>query len=214
MKLTLTLVAIFCIILVGGCADIQTKGGTLNPAPPWVQEEAAAYLEAKLGKDYVDMYISFKQSFSGPIKKKYSAYFEYNFPYEGSKTFIVSLYDKDACGKEGLPPCISGGPSKPHAFTITEEEVFEIAKNQGMKKYDGVEFSYIVRVNDSLYEDYALDVYTNELKKGEISHVYIDSSTGGVLGLVVSSVDYKVGDVVSSEEDVPPPDSANYTKNV
>jgi len=73
MKLTLTLVAIFCIILVGGCADIQTKGGTLNPAPPWVQEEAAAYLEAKLGKDYVDMYISFKQSFSGPIKKKHAA---------------------------------------------------------------------------------------------------------------------------------------------
>ena len=213
MKVTFwVFLIVFTLILVGGCINIAKTSGeeTSEPAPPWVEEKAQKYLENKLGKDYVEKYIQFKSASYNSWFRRYTAYFDYNHPYNGSKTFELILYQEGYCDKEGktAPPCnFLGGPNKPHTFGISGGEAIEIARKQGMKKYDGVEFSY-----SGVSEDYVLDVYTNELEKGEISHVYIDSSTGGILGVVVSSVDYKAGDVVSVEEAALP--SINHTKNI
>src|SRR3989338_1849906 len=160
MKVTFwVFLIVFTLILVGGCINIAKTSGeeTSEPAPPWVEEKAQKYLENKLGKDYVERYIQFKSAIYNSHFHRYDAYFDYKHPYKGTKIFELRLYEEGTCDKEGktAPPCnFLGGPNKPHTFDVSEEEAIEIARKQGMKRYDGVEFSYIVRVNDNLSEVY------------------------------------------------------------
>ena len=212
MKTTIILGLIF-LNLVMSSAIIFAQGETpaqpsepiyvpSESAPQWAIIKADEYITSIIGKSYFDQYFQFVGSSSrggsqkspsseyasgssgSDVKKlsAYSVFYRYLIPYEhGSRAESIYVHlnsDGNIVSYEG--------PIKPYKFLITKNEVYVIARNNGMVTPTGAEIVYggigFQSDTGTINESYVWDVSSNTAEEGTPYVIYINVDSGEVIG--------------------------------